>query len=129
MGKTARVEIFTKYGLIHMHRKHRCVPQPRGSTDTTPFGKRRGRGGSVKLDQKYLGVLLDKHLTGLEQVRAARKKAAKLTLDRRLYLDPTHFNSAECTRPSYSPRSRTQAQFGTSGVGMDSRAQKTRSNV
>jgi ribonuclease HI len=69
----------SKYGLIHMHRKHRRVPQPRGSTDTPLHLESAGVVVEAKPILKYLGVWLDKHLTGQEQVRAARKKAAKLT--------------------------------------------------
>jgi len=66
-----------KYGLIHMNRKHRQVPQPEDPTDISL----QLPGIEVKAEStiKYLGVWLDKHLTGMEQIKAAHKKAVKLT--------------------------------------------------
>jgi len=65
-----------KYGLIHMYRKHRRVPQPEGPTDV-PLQLRNIR-VEAKTAIKYLGVWLDTHLTGIEHVRQLREKATDL---------------------------------------------------
>ncbi|OKL55749.1 hypothetical protein UA08_08958 [Talaromyces atroroseus] len=65
-----------KYQLAHFWRKHQSVPKPRGRLDVplTIKGTEVKPQGSIK----YLGVLLDTHLTGEAHVRQMRKKAAGL---------------------------------------------------
>ncbi|PCG88183.1 Reverse transcriptase [Penicillium occitanis (nom. inval.)] len=65
-----------KYQLAHFWRKHQSVPKPRGRLDVPLTIK--GIEVEAKDSIKYLGVLLDTHLTGEAHVRQMRKKAAKL---------------------------------------------------
>ncbi|KUL81545.1 hypothetical protein ZTR_10067 [Talaromyces verruculosus] len=65
-----------KYQLAHFWRKHQSVPKPRSRLDVPLTIK--GIEVKPKDSIKYLGVLLDTHLTGEAHVRQMRKKAAKL---------------------------------------------------